>query len=151
MSYILKHYQKLSYDECKNLLLEGQYDFYDNGIPQQRLHMRSRKLSQYAHFILVLQNGKTVGCVAYYLNSENSFVYVSYLWVCKTMRRKGIGKLIIDEIISLYKKEYKQILLEVTISRPAYSFYKKNGFIPVEYRENNQRLLMSKSINYNYD
>ena len=51
----------------------------------------SIKLSQYAYFIIAIENDLQMGFVAYYLNDENHFAYVPQVVVHKEARHKEWG------------------------------------------------------------
>lgn len=70
--------------------------------------------------------------------------YIAGIFIDKSSRNKGYGKLLIDDI----KKDYNDLILNVYIkNKKALDFYKREGFIIVEESldsENNEREYLMK-------
>ena len=89
----------------------------------------ANKLSTYATFVLVKDNGESIGFLAYYTNIESAFVYIPQLWVSDIHQRKGVGAKMLEILIDNISTEIKSVRLEVRKSNDkAVSFYYKMGF-----------------------
>ncbi len=81
-------------------------------------------------FIIVYEDDVPIGFASYSLkpNSKNIF-RLHKIYVLQGQQGKGIGKLIIGNVINDVKPEgAKFIELNVNRNNPALQFYKKNGF-----------------------
>ena len=103
-------------------------------------------------FLQSLKDDKTIALVAEenkeicgYLLAEQKYspylvapnvVHISNFGVIKKMRRKGIGKKLIDRLFTICQKRgIDEIRLDVfNKNANAYKFYEKYGFKPFEYR-----------------
>ena len=105
----------------------------------------SKKLSQYAYFVLATENNKQIGFVAYYLNDENHFVYIPQVVVHKSARHKRVGHSMFMDLYKCIRINFLTLKLEVLKSNiNARSFYEREGF--VEICEHNERLLLEKKL-----
>lgn len=134
---VTAHFSK---EEVLKLLLLGDEDFLPPLHSSLNLEEYSEKLSKYASFVVLSDNDETRGCIAYYLNEEKNFIYISLFWVSSRYQRQHYGSLMLEKLIST-NKGYKELLLEVVKSNPARFFYRKHGFVIKEERE--KKYLMS--------
>ena len=105
----------------------------------------SNKLSQFAHFLLVYDQDVLIGFIAYYLNDEDSFAYISLTAILPEWQHKGIGHLMFSNLYDYIGGKYSFLNLEVLkTNTKARGFYKKEGFAMGEDRS--EKLLMSKKI-----
>ncbi|MCQ2304431.1 MAG: GNAT family N-acetyltransferase [Bacteroidales bacterium] len=105
----------------------------------------SSKLSQLAHFVLVHDQDVLIGFIAYYLNDEGEFAYISLTAILPEWQHKGIGHLMFTSLYDYIGGKYSFLNLEVLKTNiNARGFYKKEGFIMSEDR--NEKLLMSKKL-----
>ena len=76
---------------------------------------------------------KPVGCVNLYINEVEKLKHhcLFVIIVEETMRGKGIGTILLEEVIHLAKNTFQIefLHLEVYEHNPAYHLYKKHGFI----------------------
>lgn len=108
----------------------------------------SNKLSQFAHFVLVHDQDVLIGFIAYYLNDEGDFAYVSLTAVLPEWQHKGIGHLMFSSLYDYIFGKYSFLNLEVMKTNVnARGFYKKEGFVMSEDR--NEKLLLFKNIDKN--
>lgn len=127
--------KKLSQDMVFSLL-----EFFDDsavGHLSDRIDLLSYsiKLSNNALFLIVKDLDNYLGFVAYYLNTEGKFVYISQIITHKTGRHKGIGHLMLSHLTDSLTGSYNSILLEVYNSNnSALVFYKREGFMLRENR-----------------
>lgn len=105
----------------------------------------SKKLSQYAYFVLATEKNQQIGFIAYYLNDENHFVFVPQIVVHKDARHMGIGHMMFQHLYETLTTKFRNINLEVLKSNDyARAFYRREGF--VEYEDRNERFLLRKNI-----
>ena len=105
----------------------------------------SIKLSQYAYFIIAIENDLQMGFVAYYLNDDNHFAYVPQVVVHKEARHKGLGHSMFKVLCDSLTSNIKCIKLEVLKSNTyARNFYQREGFTIVE--DHKERLLLEKKL-----
>ena len=109
------------------------------------LYSYADKLYNHAHFISLLEGDKIYGCLAYYLNDKEHFVYITFLWISEVIQRNGWGKKMFNDLQSQTVGSFNEIRLEVTkINSKALSFYLNNGFKIEEDRE--KKYLLKKLI-----
>lgn len=110
-------------------------DFFDDsavGHLSERIDLLSysKKLSSNALFLIVKDLDNCLGFVAYYINTEGKFAYISQIITHKTGRHKGIGHLMIESLKKSLIGSYNSIRLEVYNSNTnALEFYKREGFV----------------------
>ena len=105
----------------------------------------SIKLSQYAYFIIAIENDLQMGFVAYYLNDDNHFAYVPQVVVHKEARHKGLGHSMFKVLCDSLTSNIKCIKLEVLKSNfYARNFYRREGFSCVE--DHSERILLEKKL-----
>lgn len=103
----------------------------------------AKKLSDFAWFILCVENDEIIGFTAYYLNQEDGFAYIPQIWVSDQHQRKGIGGSMLEMMKKKAPSFVNSIRLEVRKNNEkAYMFYKKSGFDPIKVEGN--KLLMEK-------
>ena len=143
MLFIDSH--QLSKDLVIQMLIDSNMDFNPPLSESLDLFSYADKLYNHAHFISILEGDKIYGCLAYYLNEKEHFVYISFLWICKDMQRYGWGQKLLDYLLNVIPNSYNKIRLEVVKSNiKALSFYKKNEFVFLEERVT--KFLLSKNI-----
>ena len=109
------------------------------------LKQYAQKLSDFAQFVIALDNGSEAGFVAYYLNDEGHFIYVPLIWVSSEHQRKGIGQKLIAQLSDLSLIGYSSILLEVLkTNTTALAFYNKELF--EEEEDRGDKFLLKKKI-----
>lgn len=97
----------------------------------------AKKLSEYAWFILCVEDDEIIGFTAYYLNEEGRFAYIPQIWVSDKHQRKGIGGSMLEMLIKEAPSFVNSIRLEVRKNNTkAVSFYGKLGFALIEEKEN---------------
>lgn len=122
--------KKLSQDMVFSLL-----EFFDDsavGHLSDRIDLISYsiKLSNNALFLIAKDLDNNLGFIAYYLNTEGKFAYISQIITHKTGRHKGIGHLMINYLKDSLTGSYNSIRLEVYNSNNiALEFYKREGFV----------------------
>lgn len=127
---LLRHF-----DESSDIPLHKSIDFASY----------SKKLSLHANFLLVVNDGKQMGFIAYYLNEENNFVYIPQIVVHKDGRHIGLGHMMMVALQAACRGRYKKILLEVLADNcNARRFYARERFVEEENR--GERLLLSKML-----
>lgn len=105
----------------------------------------SKKLSRYARFILISENGKMMAFLAYYLNEEGHFTYIPQVVVHREGRHSGLGHKIFAALQESLNGNYDTIKLEVLKSNHnARKFYEREGFVHKE--DHNERVLLVKRI-----
>ena len=105
----------------------------------------ANKLSANAMFVMAVKDGETIGFLAYYTNIEGAFIYIPQIWVSDHHQRKGIGSIMLEQLIKNVPTVVDKVQLEVRMNNEkAVSFYKKAGFLPI--REENNKYLMEKRI-----
>lgn len=106
----------------------------------------SQKLSDNALFIIASDGAKWAGFIAFYLNSDEHFIYVPQVVVHKDFRHKGIGHLMFVELYNLLSDTYTSIKLEVLKTNDvACAFYGREGFIKKEDR--GEKIFLEKVSN----
>lgn len=136
--------KKLLVDDCLNLLSE---EFTpDELYSRVDVGQYAKKLSEKAFFLLDQMENKTRGFIAYYLNNDSSFVFITRIAVSCYYRRHGVGRNMIEILTTHYRSHYKSIELEVEkTNKAALEFYQSLGFQMKEDRTT--KYLMSKRIN----
>ena len=108
------------------------------------------KLSHYGYFILVQANsddffGGYDGFIAYYLNPDSHFAYISLICVKTACQHKGIGYIMLEKLVLSLGPEYEKLMLEVRKDNyQGLKFYLRNGFIEKEDR--GEKVLMEKRL-----
>ncbi|HEY6144452.1 MAG TPA: GNAT family N-acetyltransferase [Flavobacterium sp.] len=96
--------------------------------------LRDNLIHQGHRFLLINENETCLGFASYehhYLNKNCTRLHKLYL--LPETHRKGLGKLLLDEIADLAKKNHSDtISLNVNRFNKAYVFYKKMGFEIIE-------------------
>lgn len=136
--------KKLLVDDCLNLLSE---EFTpDELYSRVDIGQYAKKLSDKAFFLLDQEGNNTRGFIAYYLNHDSSFIFITRIAVSSFYRRQGIGRKMIEALTSHYMDCYECIELEVEkTNMSAFKFYQSLGFQMKEIRTT--KYLMSKRIN----
>lgn len=136
--------KKLFVDDCLNLLSE---EFTpDELYSKVDVGQYAKKLSEKAFFLLDQEENKTRGFIAYYLNNDSSFIFITRIAVSNSYRRQGIGRKMIETLTSHYMDCYESIELEVEkTNKAALEFYQSLGFQMKDNRTT--KYLMSKRIN----
>ena len=138
-------YHQLSKDLVIQMLIDSNMDFNPPLSKYLDLYSYADKLYNHAHFISLLEGDKIYGCLAYYLNDKEHFVYITFLWISEVIQRNGWGKKMFNDLQSQTVGSFNEIRLEVTkINSKALSFYLNNGFKIEEDRE--KKYLLKKLI-----
>lgn len=125
---------KLPYSDVLAILKKGDKDFNPSLTSSLNVEKYAMKLSEYADFILLQEGKELFGCIAFYKNQEEKFIYISHYWVSGMMQGKGYGKLLLNKLCEIAIVNYREIRLEVFKNNPAYLFYQKQGFAKGEDR-----------------
>lgn len=105
----------------------------------------SKKLSDFAFFIIAIENNLQIGFIAFYLNKEGHFAYVPQVVVHKDGRHKGVGHTMFVTLYNYTRTYYNSIRLEVLkFNENACRFYVREGFVEIE--DHNERLLLEKVL-----
>lgn len=105
------------------------------------------KIFKRAELIKREENGKLIGYVFFYCNSEDKkFSYITLLAVDPKSQNCGIGKALVKQVLDTSKSRgYMNCRLEVKkTNKKAINFYKKLGFEPLEHRS--KTILLSKPL-----
>lgn len=139
--------QKMTLEEVLCLLNKAENSFtppLSHNIPYT-VEEYAKRLSSNAIFIICKENDEIIGFIAYYVNIEGQFVYITQIWVSDHHQRKGIGSIMLEQLIKKVPTVVDKVQLEVRMNNEkASSFYRKVGFLPI--REENNRYLMEKRI-----
>lgn len=134
---------KLSFQVILEFLRRGDDDFHPSLSQSIDILSYAKKLSKYANFVIVKEGDTIVGCIAYYTNNEERFIYISHYWVSSKYQHNHYGQKMLETLIADDKVKYNEVRLEVLKDNPAFLFYKKNGFEIKENRENKYLLALS--------
>lgn len=141
--------ERLNQEKVLELLLECNNSFtptLSENIPYT-LEQYAYRLSSNATFVLCSDEGKTIGFTAFYINEEGGFSYIPQIWVSDAYQRRGIGAIMMDNLISYVSASIKAIRLEVRKNNEnAVAFYKKSGFVVLT-DEGNKYLLENRISN----
>ena len=129
-----------------NILQDEFDDFWNTNILKEEVLNKNRKF-----FVVKSENGEILGFAGVLINID--FIEIMNIVVRKKYRKKGIGKELLEKLISFSKeKNFELINLEVNSkNEPAINLYKKFGFKEVGLRKkyyNNidDAILMEKNI-----
>ena len=123
------------FDDTSDEPLHESLDFYQY----------SKKLSQYAYFVIATEDNQQIGFIAYYLNDENHFAYIPQVVVTKSPRHKGVGHSMFTVLYECISNKFLTLKLEVLKSNiNARAFYEREGF--GEISDHNERLLLEKKL-----
>lgn len=102
------------------------------------------KLSRYALFVIAKEKDLQMGFIAYYLNTEDNFVYIPQFVVHTDGRHQGLGhKMLLSLMQSV--ESFSEIRLEVLLgNEKAWNFYKREGFSLLNEKE--KRSLLYKAL-----
>jgi ribosomal protein S18 acetylase RimI-like enzyme len=135
----------LNQDVILKILTDADEDFYPPLSKKVDLNTWAVKLSKNANFILVQNDNKTLGCLAYYLNKDNRYVFIPFLWVRRTIQSAGWGSRLINHLLEIVFIDYEEIRLEVVKNNvKAILFYEKNGFSIIE--DGESKFLLAKHL-----
>lgn len=119
----LKKYEKYNENEILALYNSVEWINYTNH-PEMLRNAFKNSLTVLGAY----ENEKLVGIIRV-VGDGHSIIYIQDILVLPKYQRKGIGSLMIKEILSLYGHVYQKILL--TENQPnTVEFYKKMKFIP---------------------
>lgn len=105
----------------------------------------AKKLSEFAWFVICVEDDEIIGFTAYYLNQEGGFAYIPQIWVADSYQRKGMGGRMLDVLINEAPPFISAIRLEVRKNNEkAVSFYCKSGFMVIEADE--KKFLLEKKL-----
>ena len=136
---------KLPKETIIKLLKRGDKDFFPHLSEQVNIEAYADKLERFADFKLIGTSDNILGCVAYYKNYPNSFLFVTHIWINRLCQRKGYGRFLLDKLINEEGAGVNELLLEVyKADETALSFYENLGFKAKEDRDD--RILFSKKI-----
>ena len=135
---------RLSMEECSFLL--GEEFTPDELYSRVDIKQYANKLSEMAHFLLAEDDaGNCQGFIAYYLNKEEAFVFITRIAVNENYRHQGIGRIMIEKLSDAYSENYDAIELEVEKTNcSAFKFYQTIGFQLKEDRQT--KFLMIKEL-----
>jgi len=107
--------------------------------------------NEMSRYFIALVEGKRVGYIGSWLTIPNAEIL--NLFVIESMRKKGVGKRLVAEVIKLCRQEkIEHLTLEVRTSNiPAFQLYKTLGFEHVTtrkhyYEDGEDALLMIRKI-----
>ncbi|MGH2644012.1 MAG: GNAT family N-acetyltransferase, partial [Chitinophagaceae bacterium] len=96
-----------------------------------------KQMEEGSHFIVVQEDKTSVGYASYQLNIEEGVSKLHKIYLLPTAQGKGLGKLLIKEVIKR-AKENKQSFLQLNVNRynKAAHFYTRLGFRVVREEDN---------------
>lgn len=104
------------------------------------------------YYVLKL-NDKIVGISGLYYDYEDplNVMWLDYLAVLQEFQNKGLGTMLLDNLVKVAKKKNVKMLCVFTDRNPAVIFYQKMGFevcgeIKNYYRENKSKIWLYKKI-----
>lgn len=136
---------KLSQEEVFSLL--NHFDDSSDTPLSQGLDFTSysKKLSEFAHFVVTYDDDKMIGFIAYYLNEDGHFAYIPQTVVHRDGRHNGVGHAMFSAMYDSVKSNYPTIRLEVLKANDnARKFYAREGFVEIE--DHYERLLLEKKL-----
>ena len=135
---------KLPIDDCLYLL--GKSFTPDELYSRVDIRQYAEKLSEKAFFLLAEDNGEKQGFTAYYLNNDQSFVFITRIAVNELYRHHGLGRKMIEELSNFYSNRFDAIELEVEKTNEVAKFFYRNlGFDIKEDR--GTKILMKRDLN----
>lgn len=109
--------------------------------------IHSRKFADKAYFVLAEIESQIIGFVAYYLNDEGKFAYISEIIVHRDGRHRGIGHKMMLSLTNSLGASYNCIRLEVLKTNEyAKRFYEREGFYEIDDHVN--KFLLEKVLQY---
>ena len=106
----------------------------------------SEKLFEKAQRIEIWEDGHLEGLLAYYLNSESRFAFITNVSISPRIMREGMASEMIKRLIEDNTGVIDVIRLEVNISNErARRFYTKNGFLSHS-EDNSDSTIMERCI-----
>ncbi len=121
----------LSMSEIASILNECSVDFpFSIGSTNADISSIINKLYSNANWVLLYsENQLLLGFIAFYINREDGFAYIPYVWVAKEKRGHRCGFKMMEELKNNVPDYVKEIRLEVREDNSrAKFFYLKNGF-----------------------
>lgn len=102
----------------------------------------SEKWSRYAKFLIVKNEEELAALIVYYENRLEKFLYITHFVVMPNYRHMGLGHYALKCLLQSSDDGYEQIRLEVRKDNMnAQKFYKKEGFVIQEEKENSYLLV----------
>lgn len=136
---------KLPKETIIPLLLRGDKDFCPHLSTIVDIEEYAEKLCSFAEFMIIGTPGDILGCLAYYKNVPNRFLYITHFWVNTLCQKKGYGKFLINKLIREEGYGFKEVCLEIyKIDEDAKRFYNNLSFKIKEDR--GDRVLMTREI-----
>lgn len=136
---------KLPKETIITLLQSGDKDFCPHLSKIVDIDAYAEKLCRYADFKIIGTLGNILGCLAYYKNYPNQFLYITHFWVNSICQKKGYGRFLIDELIKEEGNGFKEVCLEIyKIDEEAKKFYEALNFKVKEDRDD--RILLTHEI-----
>lgn len=133
----------LSVEQVRAILEKCASDFpHSLGRSATAREAAAEKLYHNAYWILSYEeDGTLAGFISYYINEENHFSYIPYIWVSIESRGSMCGSGMMSEIKTQIREKSHRLLLEVRKDNlRAISFYQRNGFTIAEDREDSYLL-----------
>lgn len=136
---------KLPNETIIALLQRGDKDFCPHLSEIVNLEVYAEKLCSYADFKIIGTQGNVLGCLAYYKNYPNQFLYITHFWINTLCKKKGHGRFLVDKLVREEGAGFKEVCLEIyKIDEEAKKFYEALNFKLKEDR--NDRILLYHDI-----
>ena len=141
-------FSKMNLDDLNSIstILQSDFDdFWNENI------LKSELENENSYYITAKENDDIVGFGGLWKSIDD--IHITNIVTKKTMRKKGIGKLLLAKLIEITKQENKdEISLEVNeINEPAISLYSSFGFEILGrrkkyYNRENDAIIMTKKL-----
>ncbi len=135
---IFKPFEKKYQKETKSLILAGLLEHWGKLDPNKNTDLDNIDVSYSNSFFLAWHKNKIVGTGALVPRS-NEIIEIVRMSVEKMVRRKGIGKMILQKLVEEARSRgFKQVILETTHTwQEVIAFYKDFGFEISHYQDDN--------------
>lgn len=136
------------FQEISNYLKEVNSSFIPELDTTVDIEKYAQKISDNAVRLEYRENDKLIGLLAFYVNIENQYSFITTFSIRPEFQGKGYAAELMDKMLAI-QNEYPQIdriELEVNdLNQKAKAFYKKYGFGQIKKRQD--ILVLSKSVN----
>lgn len=95
--------------------VERENAYFDNIVLFKRYHL------------ILDEHGKKIGAINFY-NKDNNTIKINRIEILPDYQKKGIGSVVLDQMIERAKDEGKNIELRVFKINPAFRLYSRKGF-----------------------
>lgn len=140
-------FSKLNKFVVNDLLIKSSDSFSPSLCDAVDINQFSDKLSKYANFAYIEIHKTIKACIAYYLNWDNRYMYIPYVWVSNDLSNQGIATQLLNSLhyqAQIHGYRYSELEVRKDNAK-AYNLYLKLNYMEQEDRD--IKILLRKTLN----